>query len=302
MSAPSPAELLAFLLEHGFLPPAQAPQLSAGGHAPFADGRGLIRALVGRGWLTAYQANRLSQGKGIDLILGPYRVLDRLGEGCMGQVFKAQHVKMDRLVALKVIRKELVSNPVAVDRFYREVKAVAKLSHANIVTAFDVSQAGATHYLAMEYVDGIDLERLVGQSGPLPIASACDYIRQAAEGLQHAHEKGLVHRDIKPGNLMVARPSGGGPPVLKVLDFGLVRLERGGTRSEGLTQSGAVVGTLDYMAPEQAASARTVDIRADVYSLGCALFFLLAGRPPFAERGGYAKVAAHKSEEPPPLA
>src|SRR5207244_6336866 len=135
--------------------------------------------------------------------------------------FKARHVSMDRIDALKIIAKDRVSNPVAVGRFYQEVRAVAKLSHPNIVTAFEVSQVGETHFLAMEYVDGIDLAKLVQQSGPLPIPNACEYIRQAAAGLQHAHERGLVHRDIKPGNLMVTRPSADGPPVVKVLDFGM---------------------------------------------------------------------------------
>ncbi len=188
---------------------------------------------------------------------------------------------MDRLVAIKVIAKDRVANPTAVARFYREVRAVAKLSHPNIVTAFEVNQAGETPFLAMEFVEGIDLAKLVQQSGPLPIARACDYIRQAALGLQHAHEKGLVHRDIKPGNLVVSRPLPDEPPLIKILDFGLARFESESDQGGRLTQLGKTLGTVDYMAPEQAQNARNADIRADIYSLGCTLFTLLTGKPPF---------------------
>jgi serine/threonine protein kinase len=172
MSGPSPQELLAFLLEHGFLTPSQVQELG-GVHCPqFADGRALAGTLIARKWLTAYQANQLLQGKGTNLLLGPYRVVDRLGEGAMGQVFKAFHVGMGRQVALKIIPRERLSSPVAVARFTREVPAVASLSHPNIVTAFDVGQSGEAHYLAMELVDGIDMARLVQQSGPLPHSSS----------------------------------------------------------------------------------------------------------------------------------
>src|SRR5262249_4770137 len=237
-------------------------------------------------------ANQLLQGRGAGLVLGPYRVLDKLGEGGMGKVFKAHHVGMDRLVALKVIPREYVSNPVALERFRREVRAVAKLSHSNIVTAFDVGQSGETHYLAMEHLDGIDLARLVQQSGPLPVLTACPYVRQAAVGLQHAHERGLVHRDIKPGNLMVVRPGPDEPPVVKILDFGLARVESEAPQAVRLTQLGKVVGTVDYIAPEQAANARTADIRADIYSLGCTLFYLLTGKPPFSGADAVERISA----------
>lgn len=220
----------------------------------------------------------------------------------MGQVFKAFHVGMDRIVAIKIIPKDRLSNPVAVSRFYREVRAVAKLSHPNIVIAFDVSQVRDTHFLAMEYVEGIDLAKFVQQSGPLPVAKACDYIRQAALGLQHAHEKGLVHRDIKPGNLMVARPHPEEPPVIKILDFGLSHIESESTRGERLTQLvGNIVGTVDYIAPEQADNARTADIRADIYSLGCSLFYLLTGQPPFHYDDDVEKISARMMGDAPPV-
>jgi serine/threonine-protein kinase len=285
---PNTVELLTFLQEHGFLTPLQQEEL----RGRFSDARALARTLLERNWLTPYQANQLLQGRGQDLLLGPYRILDRLGEGGMGQVFKAHHVSMDRTIALKMIPKERMSDPTAVGRFQREVRAVAKLSHPNIVIAFEVNQAGQTPFLAMEYVDGVDLARLVQQSGPLTIPRACEYIRQAAIGLQHAHEKGLVHRDIKPGNLMVARPNPEQPPVIKILDFGLARFESDSVHAGRLTQLGKVVGTVDYMAPEQAQDARNTDIRADIYSLGCSLFYLLTGKPPFPGEDVVEKIGA----------
>jgi len=198
----------------------------------------------------------------------------------MGQVFKARHVQMDRIVGLKIIPKECLANANAVSRFYREVRAVAKLSHPNVVAAHDAGQEGDTHYLAMEFIEGIDLAKLVRQSGPLPIAQACDFIRQAALGLQHANEKGLVHRDIKPGNIIVGVGSDRGPPVAKILDFGLARFEDQSGQTK-LTKLGNVLGTVDYISPEQAGDAREVDTRADIFSLGCALFYVLTGKPPF---------------------
>jgi eukaryotic-like serine/threonine-protein kinase len=296
---PSPAGLLAALREHGILTPPQVQELSGAGGPAFADGLALAGELVGRGWLTAYQADQLLRGRAGELLVGPYRLLDRLGQGGMGQVFKARHVTMDRVVAVKVIPRKRVSDPAAVERFYREVRAVAQLSHPNIVTAFEVGRAGETHYLAMEYVDGIDLARLVQQSGPLPIPQACEYVRQAALGLQHAHERGLVHRDIKPGNLMVARPNPDGPPVIKILDFGLARFEREGSQAGRLTQLGWVVGTVDYIAPEQAGDARGADIRADIYGLGCSLFYLLTGDPPFPGDDVVEKIRARVQRDAP---
>jgi WD40 repeat protein/serine/threonine protein kinase len=297
MAVASPAELLAFLQEHGFLTPAQARAL--GRDTQVADGPALVRVLVERNWLTPYQSDKLLEGRGEDLLLGDYHLLELLGEGGMGQVFKARHAGSVHFVALKTIPRDRVSDPVARARFDREVRAVAELLHPNIVTAFEAHQAGPTHFLVMEYVDGIDLARLVQQSGPLSIPSACEYIRQAAAGLQHAHEKGLVHRDIKPGNLMVARPDPDGPLVVKILDFGLARFESESAHPVRLTQLGTVVGTVDYIAPEQARNARTADIRADIYSLGCSLFYLLTAEPPFAGEDAVQKISARALGGPP---
>jgi serine/threonine-protein kinase len=223
----------------------------------------------------------------------------------MGVVFEAEHRVMERRVALKVINASLVSNQMAVDRFRNEVRAAAKLSHRNIVTAFDAEQEGNLHFLVMEYVDGVSLDNLVARRGRLPVLHACNYAMQAAQGLQHAFEHGMVHRDIKPQNLMKT-PKG----LIKILDFGLARLARhseessdGSAASAGsLTSHGATLGTPDYIAPEQAKDSRSADIRADIYSLGCTLYFMLAGRVPFPTGTAVEKVVAHCHDDPVELA
>jgi hypothetical protein len=225
-----------------------------------------------------------------------YRVLEPLGTGGMGTVFRAEHRLMQRVIALKVIRRDLTGSPTAVERFRQEVRSAARLGHPNIVTAYDADQAGDLHFLVMEHVEGIDLGKLVKQHGPLPVDKACDYVRQAALGLQHAFEKGLVHRDLKPANLLLT-PGG----QVKILDFGLSRLVQESVPADGVTPSGAVVGTPDYIAPEQAASPHQADIRADIYSLGCTLYALLAGRPPFPAGTALQKLIAHREQRPPPL-
>ncbi len=237
-----------------------------------------------------------------------YRVLEVLGAGGMGTVYKALHQMMDRPVALKVIRRDLTREPAAVERFHREVKAAARLTHPHIVHAYDAEQVGDTHLLVMEFVEGTSLDRVVAAEGTLPVPRACDYVRQAALGLQHAFERGMVHRDVKPQNLM-RTPDG----TIKILDFGLARFAResalaagpapvpAGPTSESLTQTGALMGTPDYMAPEQAANPHEADIRADIYSLGCTLYFLLSGRVPFPDASGLDKIMAHIERMPEPL-
>jgi serine/threonine-protein kinase len=230
--------------------------------------------------------------------LGKFLLLQQIGKGGCGTVWRAQDTALDRVVALKLPDPGLMTSPVARARFRREARAVARLSHPNIVTLFDVEQVGATPLLVMEYVEGTDLGRLVERGGPLPVAQACDYVRQAALGLQHAHECGLVHRDVKPHNLLLsARGS-----VVKVLDLGLARL--GGLAADAdtaLTESGCVMGTYDFMAPEQARDARHADARADLYGLGCSLYYLLTGRVPFPGGTGTEKLLRHVTEEPRPV-
>jgi formylglycine-generating enzyme required for sulfatase activity/tRNA A-37 threonylcarbamoyl transferase component Bud32 len=227
---------------------------------------------------------------------GRYRVLRELGRGGMGIVYQARHTVMDRQVVIKVISKALLDNPDALERFRREVQAAAKLAHPNIVTAYDAEQAGDLHYLVMEFVPGQSLAEVLQKKGPLPVVPACHYARQAALGLQHAHERGMVHRDIKPHNLMLT-PKG----QVKILDFGLAKVVSEHGAGRGLTASGAYMGTPEYSAPEQATDARTADIRADLYSLGCTLYCLLAGRPPFQEETAVKAILAHLEKAPPPL-
>jgi serine/threonine protein kinase/ActR/RegA family two-component response regulator len=245
-------------------------------------------------------------------VVAGYEILTELGRGGMSVVYKARHIHMDRLVALKVINQEFVKEPDAMRRFHQEVRAAAQLFHPNIVMAFDAGQVGATHYLAMEYVVGIDLAKLVRQRGPLPVDQACNFMRQAALGLQHAHEKGLVHRDIKPSNLLVtgitpgeALPTLGPDVVVKILDMGLALLYRQPLGPTGaaaeLTGEGKWMGTIDYMAPEQWKNAHRVDIRADLYSLGCTFYHLLTGQVPFPDEGFGEKMLKHYLEEPIPL-
>jgi serine/threonine protein kinase len=224
-----------------------------------------------------------------------YRVIRLLGRGGMGAVYLAEHRVMERPVALKVIRADLTGSVGAVDRFHREVKAAAQLHHPNIVTAHDAEQVGDTHYLVMEYVPGIDLAHVVMQQGPLPVAEACNAVRQAALGLQHAFDKGMIHRDVKPQNLM-RTPDG----TVKILDFGLARLA--GAAGDGQTASGVLLGTVDFMAPEQADNAKAADTRSDIYSLGCTLYYLLSGRVPFPDGSLVQRVMAHVEKTPPSLA
>jgi serine/threonine-protein kinase len=293
------------LKERKLLEPEQLADLTPEVLAKFSDPRLLARQLMQKGWLTAYQVNQIFSRSAQDLVLGSYVLLERLGEGGMGQVFKARHHRMDRIVALKVIRKEHLSNPLAVRRFRREIQAASQLSHPNIVSAFDANEVGDVHFFVMEYVEGIDLLRLVREHGPLPIGEACEYIRQAALGLQHASERGLIHRDIKPSNLVVTRPRPGSSdrPILKILDMGLARPEDPSDSNAvtQLTQDGRVVGTPDYMAPEQARNSSTCDIRADLYSLGCTLYYLLTGQVLFPGGTGMEKLLKHQMEEPPPV-
>jgi WD40 repeat protein/serine/threonine protein kinase len=229
-----------------------------------------------------------------------YEVIRELGRGGMGVVYLSRNKLMDRPEVLKVVNKQILDQPETAERFLREIRAAARLSHANIVTAYSAVQAGDLLAFAMEYVEGETLEQVVRTQGPLPVANACYYTLQVAQGLQHAFDKGLVHRDIKPQNLILARE--GKKHVVKILDFGLAKATREGEAADcGLTGTGMMMGTPDYIAPEQTLDAARADIRADIYSLGCTLYYLLTGKPPFQAKSQFELLQAHHSKEATPL-
>jgi serine/threonine protein kinase len=225
-----------------------------------------------------------------------YRIVRVLGQGGMGTVYLAEHRRMERLVALKVINRALLADADMLKRFFAEVKAASRLAHPNIVTAYDSDEAGTLYFLVTEYVEGISLAEYLKKIGPLPIRLACNLARQVAEGLQHAHQLGMVHRDVKPSNLMLTENG-----RVKILDFGLARLGTKAVPGEGLTRTGTYMGTPDYMSPEQARDASRADARADIYSLGATLYCLLTGRPPFIEATALDVMMAHVMNLPEPL-
>lgn len=257
--------------------------------------------LVQQNLLTEFQAEVTVREQEIPLVIGDYVVEDMLGRGGMGYVLKARHRRMKRLVAIKFLLKSLTDSEDFQKRFEREVEAAAQLDHQNIVTAYDAGLHDENHYLVMQYVEGKDLSHIVKTQGPLDVATAVDVIRQAAEGLDCAHEIGIVHRDIKPSNLLMDHKG-----VVRVLDMGLARIQRSpgdaidGTNAD-LTGTGSVLGTVDYMAPEQALDAKKADHRADIYSLGCTLYFLLTGNPPYGNETIMRRLLAHRQSKIPRL-
>ena len=269
-------------------------------------GRVLARSLVNMGLLTKFQAERLLAGKTDGFLMGQYRILDELGRGGMGWVFKAEHMTMGRVVALKILSGNLTRTEKARQLFHREVKAAARLNHPHIVTAFDANQIGNRCFLVMEFVDGLNLLQLVKKNGPLPVAQACEYVRQAGIGLQYAHDLGMVHRDIKPANLLVQNKknkAGEITSITKILDFGLARLNASEDGTPGhdsiFTQPQAVMGTPDFLSPEQARNLHATDGRSDIYSLGCTLYYLLTAKVPFPGGTTMEKLVRHSTEQPP---
>ncbi len=255
----------------------------------------LAKRLIESGCLTEFQSQTLQTTDGSGLTIGEYVIEDELGVGGMGQVYLGRHKRMKRQVAIKFLHAKLAKDADSVRRFEREVEAVAKLSHPNIVTAFDAGQIHDDHYLVMEYVAGLDLGRLVQINGPLAINEVIDCAIQAAEGLAYAHTRGVVHRDIKPSNLLVDHYG-----MLKVLDLGLARFESAPGVAE-LTKSMQLMGTVDFMSPEQAASSKTVDARADVYSLGITIYYLLTGDVPYKGETIVDRIVAHRTQLIPSL-
>ena len=256
--------------------------------------RDLADRLIREKLLTEYQVKRLLANKPNGMVLGKYVILDRIGSGSMGRVYRAQHQLMGRVVALKIIAPEIVSNERAVARFYREMRLVGRLDHPNVVRAFDADASSNILYLVMEYVPGLSLAQML-KEGTLPPADVVNYASQAALGLAHAHEQGVVHRDVKPSNLLVNDER-----QVKVLDLGLGALMEADSEATFATADGIAVGTVDYMSPEQACG-KDVDGRSDLYSLGCAMYHLICGRHAFQGDSPIERLGKRISGRPTPI-
>jgi serine/threonine protein kinase len=266
------------------------------GDAALSDSDLIADRLEEAGLVSRWQCEKLMEGRHKGFFLKNYKLLDHLGTGGMSSVYLAEHVLMHRRVAIKVLPQKRVEDSSYLARFHREAQAAAALDHRNIVRAYDVDNDGNTHYLVMEYVEGRDLQAMVKDAGPLEPAVAADYIRQAALGLEHAHQAGLIHRDVKPANLLVDRSN-----VVKVLDLGLARFTGEDRASLTVAYDENVLGTADYLAPEQALDSHGVDARADIYSLGCSLYFLLTGHPPFPDGTLPQRLMMHQKHPPPSI-
>ena len=259
----------------------------------------LAKEMVARGKLTTFQAQAIQQRKTLGLVMGNYVVLDRIGRGGMGHVFKAKHKQMDRVVALKILSDAAMKSPGAVKRFKQEAKAAAKLSHPNIVAAYDAGESLGQHFLVTEYVEGETLSAVVRKQGLLSVGHAVNYIVQAARGLDYAHANGVIHRDIKPANLLLDTQG-----TVKILDMGIARVDEfvgkvAYASSDELQNTGVIVGTPDYMAPEQSQDLRVADARSDIYSLGCTFYFVLTGKVMYSGETANHKIAAHRENSIP---
>jgi serine/threonine protein kinase len=304
MSAPATIdEFLAMIRESGLVDAdrlaAAVNSLQETGTLP-QDPKEFAAILVEQGLLTYFQAGQLLQGKWRGFSIGKYLILERLGSGGMGIVYLAEHKLLHRRVAIKVLPLSMACDPWFLELFYREAQAAAALAHPNIVHAHDIDQDGKLHFLVMEYVDGASLQEIVRKHGPMDPVRVAHYLRQATLGLQHAHEAGLVHRDIKPANLLLDRRG-----TIKILDMGLAhffhrkQLDTGGN---GKNKTRVIVGTDDYLAPEQIVDSEDVDIRADLYGLGSTGYFLLTGNPPFHQLAlEHHKFISHLMQRPKPL-
>ena len=299
MSAPRTSSFLRNLQASGLVDEAQFAQLESWTSAATGDDRALARQLVDKGILTRFQAEQILAGRTRGFFVGPYVVLDKIGAGGMGQVYKARHRQLHRTVALKVLPKWRRADPEAQARFMREARASAQLEHPNIVTTYDVGEEGNITYLAMQYVEGQNLYDIIKQHARLDPGQAARIAHQVALALEHARTRGIVHRDVKPSNILIDTEG-----AAKVLDMGLARIEHGDLSVEDsakLTSEGAVMGTVDYIAPEQARDTHAADIRADIYSLGCTLYHMLSGRVPFPGGTATEKLIKHIMDEPVPL-
>lgn len=332
MMISSSGTLMDSLRQHQLLTPQQVAELPQLAQGRCGDARVLAKTLIQKGWLSVYQVNQLLLGKADELVIGPYLVMERLGQGGLSAVYRARHKDYENQVAIKIIKPEVFASQEGRKAFLQEVEAMAQLDHANIVQFCDADQWQDTYYFAMEYVEGTDLGKEVRLSGALPVPQACDYIRQSALGLQHAYERNLIHRDIKPVNLFLTqvpleirraadslfatRREQASPasmakdtlltrPLIKILDWGLasLRTPKGSGQDDASAEvAKSIVGTADYLSPEQARNANAVDIRGDIYSLGCSLYYLLTGQAPFPEGTLMQKIMQHQTAEPKPIA
>ena len=266
--------------------------------ARFADGEAMALHMIRSRLLTKFQAEQILGGRGINLTMGKYQILEKIGAGGMGQVYKAFHSSTERIVAIKVILGKGKIEPEVIKRFEREVKAAARLVHSNIITVFDADQADGKIFMVMEYIDGDDLGEILRKKGQLSVSEVVDYMIQTAKGLKYAHDQGVIHRDIKPSNILV--DSSGN---VKIVDMGLAKVENKGDDESlpMLTEPTAIMGTVDFMSPEQGFSSKNVDARADIYSLGATLFFLLTRKVMFPGDSSFEKLLAHRESPIPSL-
>jgi serine/threonine-protein kinase len=292
-----PTDILPILRQSGILPEKVLEEVRAkvlAGSLPF-DARELAQRLIKQGLLTDYQARRILSNRPQALVVARYVIMDRIGSGSMGRVYKAHHQLMGRVVAIKIIAPEIVSNARVVARFQREMKMVGRLDHPNVVRAFDADQIGPTLYIVMEYVAGKSLAQRVRTEGPQPPLAVLDWAAQASRGLAHAHGQAIVHRDVKPSNMLLSETG-----QVKVLDLGLGILQEADENSNFATADGIAVGTIDYMSPEQACG-KEVDGRSDLYSLGCTMYHLISGKLPFPGDSPVERLGKRLSGSPVPI-
>ena len=256
----------------------------------------IARALVRGRLITQWHADKLLAGKYRGFFLGKYKLLGHIGTGGMSSVYLAKHIRMGDRRAIKVLPKNRVSDATYLARFQLEAKAIASLNHPNIVRAYDIDNEGDIHFIVMEYVDGVDLQRMVKADGPVDPTEAAAILTQAARGLHHAHGRGIIHRDIKPANVLVDKDG-----TVKLLDMGLALMEADDQESLTVMNNESVLGTADYLAPEQALNSHNVDCRTDIYGLGCTMYYLLTGRPPFVGGSLAQRIVRHQNEDPDPI-
>ena len=298
-AAGATSQIVADLDDSRILPGAQFDELVTDILPRCDDWQIVAHELVYRGWLTPFQAQRLLQGRGRDLVVGSYVLLESIGEGGMGCIYRARNWKLGTPAAVKLIRPDRARDRVAVGRFLREVRALGAIRHPHVVLALDADVAGDRPYCAMEYVPGTDLGRLLKDRGALPVETACRYAAQLTEALRHICALGLVHRDLKPANVLVTEDGA----AVKLSDLGLARFDHPdwGHGQTDLTRLGMMIGTPDYVAPEQIRDSRSADIRSDLYSLGCTFYHMLAGRPPFGGLDTMDKLHHQQAADPLPV-